>query len=104
MTGKGFAARWGGEEFILVFDKNDLEDTARYLEQILDKIRAHTVLTEGYEIKITMTLGASEGTPAPIEEIVNSADEKLYYGKQHGRNQVVIKIPEGAESSPEEKR
>ena len=102
MTGKGFAARWGGEEFILVFDKNDLEDTARYLEQILDKIRAHTVLTEGYEIKITMTMGASEGSPAPIEEIVNSADEKLYYGKQHGRNQVVIKIPEDAAPASEE--
>lgn len=94
MTGKGFAARWGGEEFILVFDKTDADSAVPHLEKALDRIRANVVETEGYSIKVTMTFGVSEGTQESIEEIVAVSDEKLYYGKQHGRNQVVNVMPE----------
>ncbi len=96
MTGKGFAARWGGEEFILVFDKTDADSAVPHLEKALDRIRANVVETEGYSIKVTMTFGVSEGTQGSIEGIVAVSDEKLYYGKQHGRNQVVNVMPEPA--------
>lgn len=92
MQGKGFAARWGGEEFILVFDKLGMEDAGMHLEKVLENIREMVVETEGYEIKVTMTFGVMQGTEAPIEEIVEAADAKLYYGKEHGRNQVVVNI------------
>lgn len=94
MQGRGFAARWGGEEFVLVFDKCDSADGAKTLESILDQIRDMTVETEGYSIKITMTFGIVDSDGTDIEKMVEKADEKLYYGKTHGRNQVVLNIEE----------
>ncbi|MBO4678370.1 MAG: diguanylate cyclase [Lachnospiraceae bacterium] len=93
MIGNGFAARWGGEEFVLIFDRSGVEDSVKIMEKMADNIRAMIVYTEGYEIKITMTMGVSPGTSGDVEAIVESADEKLYYGKEHGRNQIVWELP-----------
>ena len=95
MIGNGFAARWGGEEFVLIFDRSNVEDSVKILEKMADNIRAMIVYAEGYEIKITMTMVVSAGTSGDVEAIVESADEKLYYGKEHGRNQIVWKLPKG---------
>lgn len=95
MIGNGFAARWGGEEFVLIFDRSNVEDSVKILERMADNIRAMIVYAEGYEIKITMTMGVSAGTSGDVEAIVESADEKLYYGKEHGRNQIVWELPKG---------
>ena len=42
-------------------------------------------------IKVTMTIGlARGGLNRSQDEIVRIADEGLYYGKEHGRNQIVL--------------
>ena len=97
MTSKGFAARWGGEEFVLCFDKCDVEEAAEHLWKTLDRIREMVVSTEGFDIKITMTFGVVEGAPDKIEHLIELADEKLYYGKQNGRNRVVTTIEPNVE-------
>ncbi len=97
MAGKGFAARWGGEEFILVFDKMNSDAAEPHLWKALERIRGTVVESEGFEIRVTMTFGISEGTQGTIEDMVAVSDEKLYYGKQHGRNQVVNLLPESVE-------
>lgn len=94
MQGNGVAARWGGEEFIMLFDKTNLEDTVPILEKFLDNIRAMTVHTEDVDINITMTIGVTEGFSEDIDAVIEAADSKLYYGKQHGRNQIVIEMNE----------
>lgn len=94
MIGNGFAARWGGEEFVLIFDRTDMAGAIPVLETLEDRIRAMTICTEGYEIKITMTIGITNGKGSDIEPLVEEADAKLYYGKEHGRNQIVSEIPE----------
>ncbi len=100
MQGKGFAGRWGGEEFILVFDKSGMYEAADHLWRVLEEIRAMVVSTEGFDIRVTMTFGVVDGTQSSIEEMVEGADEKLYYGKQNGRNRVVTEI-ENEEPEPE---
>lgn len=93
MQGNGFAARWGGEEFVLIFDKVSAKDALPTLEILEERIREMVVRTEGNEISITMTMGISEGdTSKTFDEIVEAADELLYYGKEHGRNQIVYKM------------
>ena len=37
-----------------------------------------------------MTFGLTEGNGDKIEHIVRDADEKLYQGKNSGRNQIVV--------------
>ena len=89
MKGRGFAARWGGEEFLLVFESYRLEMAADSLEDLLNVIRSRTIAFQGEKVKVTMTFGVVEGSGDRLDSIIGSADEKLYYGKNNGRNQVV---------------
>lgn len=89
MHGIGFAARWGGEEFLLVFHQTELDDAYRSLETLLIKIRALEVDYNDQLIRITMTFGVTPGSGSDMKDLIRAADEKLYNGKTAGRNQVV---------------
>lgn len=89
MVGKGFACRWGGEEFLLVFDRDKFEDAFFYLKEIVNKIRAKKISYNDEKISVTVTCGIVEGSDEPIHVIVKEADNKLYKGKTNGRNRIV---------------
>lgn len=89
MRGKGFVARWGGEEFLLVFERTDLEEAYLSLTQLLENIRALEVKYNEHSIRITMTFGVTPGSSSDVKELLRNADEKLYEGKDGGRNTVV---------------
>ncbi len=90
MVGKGYASRWGGEEFLLIF-KGCSEDASAYvLENILNQIREMIVSYEDVEIKVTMTFGLVEKNDDILDkDIINKADDLLYFGKSNGRNRIV---------------
>ncbi|MCQ2493030.1 MAG: diguanylate cyclase [Lachnospiraceae bacterium] len=94
MKKNGFAARWGGEEFLLAFDKTDLDTAVVLLENILDEIRALTIDYEGREIKVTMSIGVASNPELSKDEIINEADARLYYSKENGRNRITAVLPE----------
>lgn len=82
--------RWGGEEFLIVIDGNR-KVTQDVAERIRVMIEDMVVVSHGYTIKITMTFGVCESTPGfSIDKLVEIADERLYKGKQNGKNQVVF--------------
>lgn len=82
--------RWGGEEFLVLF-QIDLEHAGQIAERIRNSIESNVIQAEGVEIRVTMTMGIAQyHSDATIHSMVNAADEKLYYGKKHGKNQVVI--------------
>lgn len=89
MHGIGFAARWGGEEFLLVFHQTELDDAYRSLESLMEKIRALEVDYNGQPIRVTMTFGITPGGNSDMKDLIRVADEKLYEGKSAGRNRVV---------------
>lgn len=99
MKKKGFVARWGGEEFLLAFDKTDLETATGYLEQILDEIRALTIDYEGREIKITMSFGVACNPELNKDDIICEADKHLYYSKENGRNRITAALPEASDDT-----
>ncbi len=88
----GFAARWGGEEFMLVFHGKTDAEAASLLEKILDEIRASQTNYQGQIIKVTMTFGVVEYRGEELEKTFRKADHKLYIGKERGRNRVVLRI------------
>lgn len=90
MRGHGFVARWGGEEMLLVYDGMHLETAANYMQELLDAIRTKPIVYGDVNLNITMTFGLTEGNGDKIEHIVRDADEKLYRGKNSGRNQIVV--------------
>ena len=94
MEGKGEAARWGGEEFLLVFTDCSLQQGIEYMENLIHRIRLMDIRYGGEVLHVTMTFGMSEYDPdRTVDAIINNADKKLYFGKQNGRNRVVYTIP-----------
>ncbi|MCM1553021.1 MAG: diguanylate cyclase, partial [Butyrivibrio sp.] len=89
MRNYGFAARWGGEEFLLVYDNVQLPEAHRLLEQLLDDIRAMETQYNDNVIKVTMTFGLTAGNTDDISKLLLAADENLYSGKADGRDRIV---------------
>lgn len=86
-----FAARWGGEEFLLLFPDCNGDEALIKLEKIRQRIKEMKIKKDDYEVSITMTFGLTEydyinGLTATLKE----ADEKLYIGKQKGRDRIVF--------------
>lgn len=83
-------ARWGGEEFLVLSDKeNDMVET---LEGLRKRVSEKLFVYEGKEISVTITLGAGYGRKEEtVDAWINRADNLLYEGKHSGKNKLVIK-------------
>lgn len=90
MADKGSVARWGGEEFLFVFDNVSGEDAYYYLTRLQQKIRGTEFQWEDESIRITMTYGLMEYNPdKSIDYCIVEADKKLLMGKESGRNTII---------------
>ena len=86
----GFASRWGGEEFLLIY-KMGFARTKDKVEDLLQKIRTLELEYNSQKVKVTLTFGLEEMEDnMPYEEVIKMADDKLYEGKRNGRNQIVF--------------
>lgn len=93
MIGKGFAVRWGGEEFLLVYENSSLDKALEHLRTLREKVLACEVIYGEEVLHVTMTYGIVQGDSAQIiEASVKAADDLLYQGKMNGRNQIVSPI------------
>jgi diguanylate cyclase (GGDEF)-like protein len=64
--------------------------TSDVAERIRKRIENLTIDTNGHQLKVTMTFGVSESIPGlRMERLIQIADERLYKGKQSGKNCVV---------------
>ena len=89
----GFVARWGGEEFLMVFDKMEIKEAEAELWKILEELRATEIEYENMIIRVTMSFGVVCAPELTQDEIIKLADENLYYAKESGRNRVISYIP-----------
>lgn len=90
MIGRGTVIRWGGEEFLFVFDGVEENEAASMLRDMLNQIRETVVYYEDREIRFTMSYGVITGDyNRKAEDDINLADERLYFAKENGRNRVV---------------
>ncbi|MBE5885380.1 MAG: GGDEF domain-containing protein [Lachnospiraceae bacterium] len=81
--------RWGGEE-ILIIIKGDLEASRNIAERIRLNISSSKVEHNNQTLRVTMTFGVAQAKAGDrIEHLIQQADNRLYYGKGHGKNQVV---------------
>jgi len=90
-----FAARMGGEEFLLVLVGADSTTAARRLEDVRRAVRAHPWAEVTGAVPVTVSIGAARSagavgtTPA---ELLGRADAHLYTAKRSGRDRVVTDI------------
>ena len=84
--------RWGGEEILILVD-DPLDAASLAAERIRKNVETMEVDFKGQKIQVTMTFGIAESVPGyKIEHLIQQADDKLYYGKKHGKNQVVTTL------------
>ena len=87
--------RWGGEE-ILVLMQTAEQQASDSAERIRHEIEKDTIRYRGENlVSVTVTIGISAyRNGMTIQQMMDEADKKLYYGKNHGKNQVVSCLPQ----------
>ncbi len=78
-------SRWGGEEFLILTG-----DDSGLIEKLRKAVEDLTIEFENKEIKVTLTAGFEpKNKELTLDKWIVSADEKLYRGKNSGKNRVV---------------
>jgi len=86
------AARYGGDEFVIVFPNTSAENALKVCQRLLNLVRSEKVIFGEKEFYITLSMGISE-FPRDGEEsyfLFNHADEALYESKRLGKNRITI--------------
>ena len=79
------ASRWGGEEFLILTGSD-----SGLIEQLRKAVENLTVEFEDKVIKVTLTAGFEpKNKELTLDKWIVTADEKLYRGKNSGKNRVV---------------
>lgn len=87
--------RFGGEEFIIVLKDIDGEKSKIVIERILNKIKNKSFAFNGHDISVTFSAGISTCTEVEkdddmLNNLLNIADQRMYYAKNRGKCEVVI--------------
>ena len=89
--GQYSVCRWGGEEFCFFMPGKNVDEAGILMRDLSFAVERMPLHHEDAEFNITITIGVEEyDFKSAIEEILDRADRKLYMGKVHGRDQVVI--------------
>lgn len=82
------SCRFGGEEFVVLFPRTDLENARIVAERIRYNIENMSVNTERFGVlKCTVSIGVSCNTNSKnFNEMFKYADTELYNAKNNGRN------------------
>jgi len=110
VTGGGIAYRFGGEEFVIVFDRGDVIQAAAALDELRQTIEGREFVIRSQNrprqkpanaappknprkpktIRVTVSIGVAGPTPRrdTVEAVMAAADKALYVAKGEGRNRV----------------
>lgn len=88
IEGKGIASRFGGEEFLLVFEDGDVSGAFESLCHIQERLK--TFGQESKEQEITFSGGVESYRPeVPLDQLFTAVDKKLYQAKNGGKKQII---------------
>ena len=87
---KDFLCRWGGEEFLILLNNTDLNLARTIADRIRVNVENNEIKYNDKTIKITITMGVASVTEEQDYNVLfKLADERLYTGKNSGKNIVV---------------
>ena len=90
---RGFAARLGGEEFLLVQTAGSVAQALAHLERLRADVQSQTWDAVDPRLAVTISIGVAVAASADTQTtLLTRADELLYRAKQEGRNRVVAEL------------
>lgn len=82
------AARWGGEEYLVLLPETGAEEALKTARRIRAAVEAGSVDVDRRQLRATISIGAATIAGAEsIDRLLQRADEALYAAKSSGRNQ-----------------
>ena len=87
LKGEEFFARWGGEEFVLIFPSSNLEQAVDRINDLREKINAF-VFTDGIYLSCSFGVVSALGID-DIDTFFGKADRLMYLAKLAGKDIVV---------------
>ncbi|MGM0640371.1 MAG: diguanylate cyclase [Thermotogota bacterium] len=83
--------RYGGEEFVLILPKINVEDTNLVLERIQERIKQNSKKIFGYEVSVSIGVCSSEKiSDNNYKKLISMADEALYKSKNNGKDRITV--------------
>ena len=81
--------RYGGEEFLIIFDNATLDTAQELAERIRIRIMADPFCEDSVSLWMTTSFGVAQARPDDtVETLTSRADRAMYLAKKGGRNQV----------------
>lgn len=85
-----YLCRWGGEEFIIVLQNADKKGAVLVAQRIKAMVAMHEFKLSNATITKTITIGVCSYKPGmTMQDMYSLADQRMYEGKQSGRNKIV---------------
>ncbi|SEA72197.1 diguanylate cyclase (GGDEF) domain-containing protein [Oribacterium sp. KHPX15] len=83
--------RWGGEEIVILMKDYDFVSARQKIEDLRKLVEKTPTVFFNKRIKVTITIGLTKYMEnfSKAEDLIKIADERMYYGKQHGKNVLV---------------
>jgi diguanylate cyclase (GGDEF)-like protein len=95
--GEDVAARWGGEEFLVILPGTPKDGAAKFAEKVRQALEKHSFTNDdGAPIGAVTLSGGVASFPEDgrqQSELVGMADEALYLSKKSGRNRITKAQP-----------
>lgn len=84
--------RWGGDEFVILFNEMDNETALKVANKIIAAVNAQTIICEKETLHIGISIGVASfrEEDATFDEAVHRADEAMYRSKQSGKNKATL--------------
>lgn len=83
-----YTCRWGGEEFLVLL-RTSMDYARQIAEYIRCSVEEEKVCNDTVQIHVSITIGIAQyHVGSTVPSLIQEADERLYYGKRHGKNQV----------------
>lgn len=90
--------RFGGEEFVVIGPRMDVDEALACAERLRACVAAQTVELATCHVSVTLSIGVANRSASMTQpdEVLKAADEAVYVAKASGRNQVRLAAGQGA--------
>jgi diguanylate cyclase (GGDEF)-like protein len=89
-------ARWGGEEFCIVFPGLQEDESMKILDRIRAQIEKSVIVLDAKSVKVSVKISGGLAVAFngkglyEIDELICQADQALYKAKEIGRNRIAV--------------